>query len=598
MNPSASATVALALGLGAALAMVCQRLRIPALLPLMLSGIVLGPEALGVIDAGLLGAALSAFISLAVGILIFEGSLHLDRETLSHAPRAVRGLLTIGALVTWVLAALLAWKVAGLPADLAIVLGAALTVTGPTVVQPMLRRVPLTPRLQSVLASEAILVDPIGVVATITTLEIVLGTRAGTSALPLVELSGYLLPLLAGSVIGAFMGFVAAQIFNRPEWHGRAGDDAVRAGALAALALAVGLSELVLHESGLVAAAVTGLVYARLAKRRLVLVRRTMEHISGILVAVLFVLLASRIDVERLAAVGWREALFVAGLVLVARPACIIAGTIRSGMTWREKAMASFMAPRGIVAISLASIVATEVARASEGTERAQRAAMNAQHLETLMILVVFVTVAITSLLTGPVASLLRVRAGPPNGVLIVGGHLLGRRLAAMLRDLDIPATIVDSNPLHIRAAREEDVPAHQGDATDGRWLQEEVLTPQIGMVFTATDNTDVDGVVARWGLEHFGPATAFRWSRPPDPSASLDVDTAGIPLAAADLSIREVVNKLDRQELSLARWRGADPPGARAVPLLAIQDHRVRPVLPADLADGSTVEVIGLVGV
>src|SRR5690606_3894327 len=162
-------TLALALGVGSLVTLGCMRLRTPPILPLLIVGFLIGRAGLGLVDGANLQAGLMAVVTVAVGLLIFEGSLGLDRSVFAQAPRAVRGLLTVGVVVAWVLGAVVARYTLGLDWNFATLLGAMLVVTGPTVVQPILRRVIVKPNIRSALGAEAILIDPIGVILAVST---------------------------------------------------------------------------------------------------------------------------------------------------------------------------------------------------------------------------------------------------------------------------------------------------------------------------------------------------------------------------------------------------------------------------------------------
>ncbi|MEO1280085.1 MAG: cation:proton antiporter, partial [Planctomycetota bacterium] len=184
----------------------------------------------------------------------------------------------------------------------------------------------------------------------------------------------------------------------------------------------------------LVAATICGLVLANMARVGAEQMRRFKETTAVMLVGALFILLASRVDLERLADVEIQDIVFVACIVFVVRPLAVAAGTIRTGLSFRERLYAALIAPRGIVAISLGAIVAIELARtAALVVDTRPTLAADAERLETLVILVIVTTVTLAGLTAGPLATLLRVRAGRPNGVIIVGGNRLGRDLAAHL---------------------------------------------------------------------------------------------------------------------------------------------------------------------
>ncbi len=577
MSANPASTLALAVGVGVAVGLICGRIRIPAILPLMIAGVLLGPAALNIVDGDLLGTALGPIISVAVGLLIFEGSIHLDREALLRAPRAVWGLLTVGAIVTWLGVAAAANMLVGLSIELSLILGAVLIVTGPTVVQPILRRVALAPRLHTVLSAEAVLIDPIGVIATVTTLEIVLGRHGGASDdLRFGWLIYYILPLILGAVIGAVVGWAALPIMRRVT-SGSATSAAPTLVCLAACMIGVGLSELSLHESGLVAAAVCGMILARARGRALHHVQHAMEDVSGVLVGALFILLASRFDLRRLMELTWMDAAFVGVVIVVIRPLCVFLGSAGSKLGIREKLFLCFMAPRGIVAVSVASIAAIELTRAAAEASQAggvgPRAfvagatlAEQAARLETLVLLVVVVTVAMGGVFAGAVAALLGVRAGPPSGVLVIGAHRLARDLAKVIGDLGLPVRVVDTNPRNVSTATKAGLTAITGDATDTRWLEEDVLNPQFGVVLAATGNPYVDQLLARWGEQRFGPGRGLVLASP----TGTEPEPGDIPPLMAR-TVGSISLDLEQRRMQASTWVGERE---GAVPLFALRKN------------------------
>lgn len=565
-------SLALAFGAGALVTLVSDRVRQPAILFLLLIGFALGVNGLDLVNGDALGTSgLLAIVSVSVGLLVFEGGLGLDRATIARAPGAVRGLLTIAVVVSWVLTALLAHFLVDLPLDLSILLGAMLVVTGPTVIAPILRRTPLSPRLHSTLKAESILIDPIGVVAAVSTLEIVrlaIEQPGETSAASV--LVQFLLPAGTGVGLGIASGYAAARVLRIINGDRKSDTQTIVLLGLSACMISFGLAEAVASEAGLVAATLSGLVLANAARPSAESMRRYKETTAIMLVGALFILLASRVQLGRLVEVSWQEIVFVAAMVLVVRPLSVIAGTIGTGLTYRERAYAALIAPRGIVAISLGAIVAIEMTRtAAQVVETRPGLEADAKQLETLVILVIVVTVTLAGLTSGPLAKLLRVRAGRPNGVIIVGAHRLGRDVAAHLRAVGVPVRVVDTNAANIAAAAGEGISTSMGSATDIRWMDQEVASTGFGNVLALSDNGEVDGAVARWAAQRFGIGQVLQWRRDkPEPAAK------GQPQAGTALKwgrpLRHMLFQMDAGLARVATWEGER---TGAVALLGVDD-------------------------
>lgn len=502
MQVSAVQSLALAFGVGALVASIAARLRIPAVLPLMAAGVALGPFGLGLVELSSVGEIFRAIVALAIGLLVFEGGLHLDRSELMRAPRAVLGLLTVGALVTAVGTAIAARLIIGLEWPLAIVLGSLVVVTGPTVIQPILRAVRLVPRLRSVLASEAILIDPIGVIGAVATLEIVLalgrGAEDGSWQSILLELSG---PFIGGTIVG--VAVAAAGVLLLRALGARAN---LNVAGFALCMIAVGAGESLAHEGGLVAATVAGTILSNLQAVKTSDLREFKEQIAAILVGMLFVLLASSFDLDALRALTAQDLLLVAVILLVVRPISVAVSTLGSALDWRERLFASLFAPRGVVATAVATLTTRELALAFADEPAIADAATRAG---LIVVLLVIVSVTWATLAAWPMARVLGVLLGPPRGVLVAGAHAAGCALAEALGRQGIPVTLVDSNPTRCEAAIRAGFAAVHGDATDPSTVAGVVRDREIGWVLAWTGNSDVDKVLVRWAREALGPDRA-----------------------------------------------------------------------------------------
>jgi NhaP-type Na+/H+ or K+/H+ antiporter len=561
MAESAAHSLALAVGVSSLVTVACRRLRIPALLPLLGAGLALGTSGLGVVDADSLGRGLPAFITVAIGLLIFEGALHLGREELASAPRAVWGLLTLGAAVTWATAALAGHLLLELDWSIAVLLGATLIVTGPTVVQPILRLVPVTPRLHTALAAEAVLIDPLGVVATVATLEVIRLSYTSDAATSVAGAGLWLFakPLLGGAGVGVVMGLLGSGLLRLVA---RSGIDPsiINLVAVGVCMTCVGVGELFAPEAGLAAVTICGVIMARARLLGGTELRTFKELLAVLLVGTLFVLLASRFDIRQLGSLSWREAAFVVVLIFLIRPIAVLIATARSRLTGRERVFAATFAPRGIVALSVAAVAASTLAAfagtlPAEQGSAAERLVAQVARLEPTVFVVIAGTVLLASTFSPLLAWALRLSGGGGSSLIIVGGHSLGRALAAELSKVGIEARIVDSNLGRVVAASQEGIDALRGDATDGRWMDDVGSPHGAGWLIAWTGNHDVDQLAARWATERLGPGHAAIWSHKP---------VRG-PLEPADVAEGEdIAAMLDRHASGVIDLRltdGTDPP-------------------------------------
>ncbi|MBL8875390.1 MAG: sodium:proton antiporter [Phycisphaerae bacterium] len=551
--PNTSAqSIALALGASAIVSVVCRKIRIPALLPLLATGLALGVSGLGVVDGSSLGRALTGFITVAIGLLIFEGALHLNREELARAPRAVWGLLTIGASITWIGAAAAAHFLLNISLPIAILFGAAVIVTGPTVVQPILRLMRVSPRLHAVLAAEAVLVDPIGVVVTITTLDVLrLYFLHGAES----RIAGegawiFFRPLLGGAGIGIVMGVIGRMLLAAISRSDRPEPQLVNLTAVGICMTCVGIGEAIAPEGGLAAVTICGVIMARARILGATELRAFKELLAVMLVGTLFVLLASRFQVARLTAMTWREGVFVLALIFLIRPIAVFISTWRSKLDLRERAFAATFAPRGIVALSVIAVASDELTQTLEqGTSALDPAVLNAAladigRLDLIMFVVIAGTVLLASVLSPVFAWLLGVRAGEGGTVMLIGAHPISVAVAKQLATHGIPVRLVDSSEESIDIAATEGVDGIIGDATDTRWLDDFGSPHDIGWVVAWTGNHDVDQLAARWAEARLGKGHTAVWSAKP----------ARAPIEAADISagesIAEAIARFEREHM------------------------------------------------
>jgi len=491
-------------GLGAQL--LAWHLRLPSILLLLVSGFLLGPV-LGLIAPNeVMGEALFPFVSLSVGIILFEGGLTLKIKDLPASGHVILRLISVGALATWVVAAAGARYLLGFAWPLAILLGAILIVTGPTVVGPLLRQIRPKGRAGTILKWEGILIDPVGAVLAVLILEIV--ELGGGVSVPGFVLIGVGRSLLVGVVLGLAGAAVLIALMRR-----HLIPDYLQSGVT--LMLVVGfftLGDLLAAEGGLLTVTLMGIA---LANQPWVPVRHIMEfkeNLQVLLIGVLFILLAGRVQVANLSQVGWPALGFIALLIVVARPLGVLLSTWRTPLTRDERIFLMWMAPRGIVAASVASVF---------GFELAEAGVPQADLLSPVVFLVIVGTVIFYGLTSGPVARRLGLAERQPQGALIVGAHEFARQLAAALREVGVRAVLLDSNFQNVTQSRMMGLEAHHGNA-----LTEETLDgldlAGLGRVLAVTGNDEVNALAMIHFRELFGRAEVYRLATHQQPAGEL----------------------------------------------------------------------------
>jgi len=490
-------TIALAVVAGLCAQVIAAHWRIPPIVPLLLVGMAIGPSGLGLIHPASLGSGLAVVVKLCVAVILFDGALNLRLRDLRLAIREVRRMVTIGALVTWAGATLAAFFIAGLSGPVALVFGALLTVTGPTVVQPILRRVRVSRRLKAVLEGESILIDPIGAVLAVAVVHVVLGV-AGVHPIGFFEsIWAYAGRLIVGAVVGLLAALLLSALLNR---RGLVPADLANLVALAAVWGAFGISEAIKSESGITAVVAMGLSMQGGSipeERRL---RRFKEQLTVLGISLLFVLLSANLPLSVVRVEGARGVLTVVALMLVVRPLSVWAALQHSDLSWRDRAFISWIAPRGIVAASVASLFAIELSEA--GFPEGQR-------VLALTFLTIALTVTLQGLTAKPIARLLRLESLVGRRVIIVGAGPMALALAAIFRQHGRPVAVIDRNHELIERAREMGL-----DAVDGNALDEPVLAAagadDAETVLAMTTNPEVNALAAHLAQDAFGIRDAY----------------------------------------------------------------------------------------
>ncbi|MGE0821163.1 MAG: cation:proton antiporter [Candidatus Binatia bacterium] len=470
-------------------------IHLPAILLLLVFGIVAGPVTGFLHPDEVLGNLLLPLVSLSVGIILFEGGLTLSLRELPHIGRVLWSLVSLGALMTLVVSTIAAVVVLGFSWTLAILLGAILVVTGPTVIGPLLRDIRPSGQVGPILKWEGIVIDPIGATLAVLVYEAVLAGEV-QQATTLVVL-GVTKTVLIGGVLGVIGAGILFFVLKR-YWV----QDLLQNSLALMLVVAVfTAANLLQEEAGLLAVTVMGFV---LANQRTVPVKHIVEfkeNLRVLLISSLFIVLAARLELNQITALGVSAIFFVLILVVVARPLCVAVSTAGSGLTWRERAFLAWMAPRGIVAASVSSIFALRLSDAGYA---------GAENLISVTFLVIIGTVALYGLTAGPVARKLGVAKAHPQGILFVGAHSWARAIAKTLKDGGHRVYLVDTNWGNILAARVAGLPCYHGNVL-GDGALEEMQLDGIGRLLAVTSNDEINALAALHCGELFGRSEVYQ---------------------------------------------------------------------------------------
>ena len=470
------------------------RMRIPSILLLLIFGIVAGPV-LGWIDPdAMLGPLLYPVVSLAVAMILFEGGLSLSVKEFRAIGGVMAWLVTLGASITWLIAALAAHWILGLDWSLAVLLGAVLVVTGPTVIGPMLRFIRPTGQTSAILKWESIVIDPIGAMLAVLVFQVIL--ESGTQ--PVMVVAGIVLKTIA---IGTLSGLLGAWILGFCMKRDYIPDYLHNPVAVMFVVAAFTGANLLQSESGLLAVTIMGFA---LANQKAVSVQHIVEfkeNLRVLLIAAVFILLAAHLKPAALGQIGVASFVFLLALVLVARPASVFASTYGSKLSVKEKLFLSWMAPRGIVAAAVASIFALRLEEVGlPGSEA----------LVPQTFFVIIGTVALYGLTAPLVARRLGLAKADPQGVLFLGGHYWVRTMAQTLKDEGFPVMLVDNSRHNVSAARMAGIPAFYASIFADNVL-DRVEISGIGKLMAMTTNDDVNSLAALHFAPLFGRSQAYQ---------------------------------------------------------------------------------------
>ncbi len=480
-------TVALIAGVLAQV--VANYFRVPSIVFLLILGLGLGRSGLKLIEPSYLDQGLEVIVSLSVALILFEGGLKLQLQRLGQVSSTIRNLTTIGALISLMGGGIAAYYFSEFPWPIAFLYGALVVVTGPTVINPILKEVTLDPRLATILEGEGVLIDAVGAILAVVVLEVVLNNNATVFEI----IQSLVLRLGIGAFIGVVGGFLLSNFLKRSPFLA---DDTKSSVVLAAVLGFFMIAQSIQSESGLMTAVLMGIVVRASAIPDERLLLKFTGQLTILMVSVVFVLLSANLSVSSILVLGWGGVLTVLAMMLVVRPLNILVSTWNSGLSWQQKLFLAWCAPRGIVAASVASLFAI-ILREKDINGGASIKAL------------VFLTIAMTVFLQGLTAKWIAQRLGLSNqefqGVVIVGCSPLGILVAKILQKSGQNVSMIDTSSESCKLAIAQNIPAVVSNAMDIRALAVGGLD-HAGTFMALTANPDINLVLAQRVLEEFHP--------------------------------------------------------------------------------------------
>ncbi len=489
---------------------VAWKLKIPAILPLILIGLLVGPLSTFFSSDGnqwLLpiwngeyglfpGENLYYFVSLAVGIILFEGGLTLRKDEISKVGGSIGKLISIGAVLTFIGAGIAAHYIFGLNWRISFLFSALIVVTGPTVIGPILRNIPLKKDVAAVLRWEGILIDPIGALVAVLVYEFIsIEGDSGYTKQALLEFGKIILIGFAFGIAAGYALYFSIKKKFIPHYLA----NVVSLSLVMAIFV---LSDLFAHESGLLAVVVMGMFLGNSDLPSLKELLYFKESLSVLLVSILFILLAANISLEDLMLVyNWKTAILLAVIIFILRPLTVFISTMGSSLKTNEKLFISWVGPRGIVAAGISSLF---------GSKLVSKDVIGAEYITPLVFAVVLITVILNATTARIMAKWMGVFLTKSEGILMVGASKVSRLIATYLQKNDRHVVLVDSNKLNIDRAKELGLEAFTSDiyADD---LTDNIELNDVGYLLAMTGNDEINKqAISRFG-KYFGENGTFR---------------------------------------------------------------------------------------
>ena len=489
---------------------IAWRLKLPAILPLILIGLLVGPLATLYTEDGskliepvwngtkglFPGEGLYYFVSLAIAIILFEGGLTLKRSEIKHVGPVITKLITVGSIITGVVGGIAAHFIFGLSWKMSFLFSALIIVTGPTVITPILRNIPLKKDISTVLKWEGILIDPIGALVAVLVFEFIsVGEGQAYTKTALIEFGKI---LLFGFTFGFTFAHALAFVIRRrliPHYL-------LNVVALSVVLLVFVESDLFAHESGLLAVVVMGMVLGNMDLPNLKEILYFKESLSVLLISILFILLAANIEIsDMLSIYNWKTALLFLVIVFLIRPLGVFLSTRGSSLKFNEKLFISWVGPRGIVAAGIASLF---------GSKLVDKGEPGAEFITPLVFMVVLGTVLLNATTARYVARWLGVFLTRSEGILIIGASKVSRLIGEYLKRNNKHVVLVDSNISNIDQAEELGIEAMVANIYSDN-LADNIELNDMGYLVALTGNSEINKYAIKKFGAQFGENGSFR---------------------------------------------------------------------------------------
>jgi len=493
---------------------VAWRLKLPAILPLILIGLLVGPIATLYTEDGAKliepiwngtkglfpGDGLYYFVSLAISIILFEGGLTLKRSEIANVGPVITKLITVGSIVTFFGAGIAAHYIFGLSWQISFLFSALIIVTGPTVITPILRNIPLKKDVSTVLKWEGILIDPIGALVAVLVFEFIsVGEGTGYTQTALIEFGKILL-------FGTTFGFTFAHALAFAIKKNLIPHYLMNVVSLSVVLLVFVESDVFAHESGLLAVVVMGMVMGNMNLPNLKELLYFKESLSVLLISILFILLAANIDVTDLELLyNWQTIALFAVVVFLIRPLGVLLSTHGSNLKINERMFIGWVGPRGIVAAGIASLFGSKLLAKGEP---------GAEYITPLVFMIVLGTVLLNATTARIFAKVVGVFLTKSEGVLIIGASKVSRLIANYLKKNKRHVVLIDNNQSNIDKAKKLGIEAMTANIFSDN-LTDNIELNDMGYLMALTGNSEINKFAIDKFKKQFGENGAFRIVNP-----------------------------------------------------------------------------------
>ena len=491
------------------------RIKVPAILPLLLTGLLVGPLSTLWTDDGMklldpvwngqnglfAGDHLFHFVELSIGLILFEGGMSLKRDEIKGVGPSIINIITLGSFITFVGGGLLVHFIIGLHWDISFLISGLIIVTGPTVIGPILRNLPLKRSVSTLLKWEGILIDPIGALVAVLVYEFIHLSHSaefgGNGLFTGLALKQFLMIALEGTSLGFFSAHGLKYLLKRnlvPHYL-------LTVFTLGfVLAVFVG-SHYLVSDSGLLTVVVLGMVIGNIDIPHKKEIAYFGESISILLIAILFILLSANMNMSELYLIlDWKVGVLFAAIIFILRPLGVFLSTRKSALSTKDKMFISWVGPRGIVAAGIASLF---------GSKLVVEGVAGAEYITPIVFMIVLGTVILNATTAGIVAKVLDVLLSKSNGILIIGAHRASRLIAKYLKENDAHVVLVDSNAANIEKCQEMGLESYEtniysDDIKDNSDLND------VGYLFALTGSSEVNEYATNNLKKEFGENGAY----------------------------------------------------------------------------------------